>query len=65
MFMAGTILLLSIKHVTFEWILHAAFMADRTWRDKLEPVRMRVNIMTTLAFEYLNVTSPLLSLLSV
>ena len=27
------------KYVTFEQLLHAAFMVDRIWVDKLEPVR--------------------------
>ena len=27
------------KYVTFEFLLHAAFVADEFWGDKLEPAR--------------------------
>ena len=27
------------KYVTFEWLLHGAFVADEIWGDMLEPAR--------------------------
>ena len=29
-----------IKYVTYELLLHAAFVADTVWDDKLEPARI-------------------------
>ena len=32
------------KYVTFEFLVHAAFVADEIWGDILEPARIRLKI---------------------
>ena len=37
------------KYVTFEQLLHAAFVADTIWGDKLEPARTNYESRFTIA----------------